>query len=61
MKDAHVFLDEVRTQVPPNAKVLVLWMEPGSFVLHASQANVGMADMGNMVRSLNASNLPPVG
>jgi hypothetical protein len=61
MKDARDFLDNVRNKVPPNAKIMVVWVEQGSPVVHASQANVNMSDIGNMVAALKASTLPLVG
>ena len=61
MKDARLFLDDVRAKIPAEAKAVVMWMEPGSPVLHAAQANTSMADIGNMLRSLASSQLPPVG
>jgi hypothetical protein len=60
MMDARLFLDEVRTKMPGNAKAVVLWLEPGSPVLHAAQANVSVADIGRMVEALKYSSLPPI-
>ena len=51
-------MDTVRNKVPPKAKVMVVWMEENSSIIHAAQANVSIADIGNMVSALKASTLP---
>ncbi|CAB4134940.1 hypothetical protein UFOVP275_37 [uncultured Caudovirales phage] len=61
MKDARDFLDNVRNKIPPNAKIMVVWMEKDSPVVHASQANVNVSDIGNIVLALKMSTLPSVG
>lgn len=61
MKDARLFLDAIRLKMPSDAKAVVLWLEPGSPVLHAAQANVSIADIGRMVDALKHAALPPVG
>lgn len=58
MKDTREFMDTVRNKVPPKAKVMVVWMEENSSIIHAAQANVSIADIGNMVSALKASTLP---
>jgi hypothetical protein len=61
MRDARILLDDVRAKMPAEAKALVLWIEPGSIAVHASQANMTQADLGRVLDAIKASTLPPVG
>lgn len=61
MRDARLLLDDVRRKMPAEAKALVLWIEPGSIAVHASQANMTQADIGRVLDALKSSTLPPIG
>lgn len=56
MKDAQTVLDGVRNKVPPNAKLLVVWVLPDENgklgVLRCAQANTTMGEIEQIADSL---------
>jgi hypothetical protein len=58
-KDARAVLDGIRNKVPPNAKLLVVWVLPGEDgrlgALRCAQANTSMGDIEQMADSLRAN------
>lgn len=55
MKDTRAILDGVRAKIPPDAKLLVVWLQDG--VMHCAQANTTMGDVGAIGASLQANAL----
>jgi hypothetical protein len=56
MKDARVVLDNVRRVIPPNAKVLVVWVDAsGKGAMHCAQANMALGEIEQIAASLQAN------
>lgn len=59
MKDARTILDGVRNKVPPNAKLLVVWVLPDEHgklgALRCAQANTSMGDIDQIADALKAN------
>lgn len=59
MKDAREVLDGVRSKVPPNAKMLVVWVLPDETgalgALRCAQANTTLGDIEQIADSLKAN------
>jgi hypothetical protein len=62
MKDTRTVLDAVRTKIPGDAKLLVLWRNKDGGFMHASQANMSQADLSEfattMMAQTTSENLP---
>lgn len=54
MKDARIVLDNVRSQIPTGAKLLISYIDNNG-VLRLSQANCTQTDVENIADSIKAS------
>lgn len=62
MKDTRTVLDAVRTKIPGDAKLLVLWRDKDGGFMRASQANMSQEDLSefasSMMAQVTSENLP---
>lgn len=56
MKDPRTILDNVRSKISPNAKLLVVWLEEDEYgALRCAQANLDQRELQVVIESLRAN------
>lgn len=58
LKDCKLFMDGVRSKIPPNTKVVVAYIDQGRIVL--SQANCSQADVAMFADTLTQASAIPI-